>query len=84
MNTRLKKELFDCSNIGDFYDCGCADDDKGEKKDQAKSPDGAADAESGKAARKPQLELERDGCVRVLTYRHQNRLTLRCSWTRGG
>ena len=21
----MKKELFDCSNIGDFYDCGCAD-----------------------------------------------------------
>lgn len=27
VNKRLKKPLFDCSNIGDFYDCGCAGDD---------------------------------------------------------
>lgn len=26
VNKSLKKELFDCSKIGDFYDCGCADD----------------------------------------------------------
>ncbi|RFU31223.1 hypothetical protein B7463_g5113, partial [Scytalidium lignicola] len=31
VNTRLKKPLFDCSKIGDFYDCGCADDEKGQK-----------------------------------------------------
>jgi len=28
VNKSLKKEIFDCNNIGDFYDCGCADDDK--------------------------------------------------------
>ena len=28
MNRSLQKEAFDCSNIGDFYDCGCADEDK--------------------------------------------------------
>jgi FAD-linked sulfhydryl oxidase len=27
VNKSLKKEIFDCANIGDFYDCGCADDD---------------------------------------------------------
>jgi len=27
VNKRLKKDIFDCSKIGDFYDCGCADDD---------------------------------------------------------
>jgi len=26
VNKRLHKELFDCSKIGDFYDCGCEDD----------------------------------------------------------
>lgn len=26
VNKRLKKEIFDCSKIGDFYDCGCAED----------------------------------------------------------
>ncbi|OTA98729.1 hypothetical protein M426DRAFT_325757 [Hypoxylon sp. CI-4A] len=29
VNERLKKPLFDCNDIGDFYDCGCGD----EKKD---------------------------------------------------
>ena len=28
VNESLKKEIFDCSNIGDFYDCGCAEDEK--------------------------------------------------------
>lgn len=28
VNRSLKKDLFDCSKIGDFYDCGCADDEK--------------------------------------------------------
>ena len=26
VNKRLKKELFDCTKIGDFYDCGCGGD----------------------------------------------------------
>jgi len=33
VNKRLKKDLFDCSKIGDFYDCGCADDEPGKTKD---------------------------------------------------
>ncbi|KAH8675585.1 Erv1/Alr family protein [Xylariales sp. PMI_506] len=28
VNERLKKPLFDCNKIGDFYDCGCGDEDK--------------------------------------------------------
>ncbi|KAI8627976.1 ERV/ALR sulfhydryl oxidase domain-containing protein [Xylariaceae sp. FL1651] len=28
VNERLKKPIFDCNNIGDFYDCGCGDEDK--------------------------------------------------------
>jgi FAD-linked sulfhydryl oxidase len=31
VNKSLKKKLFDCSKIGDFYDCGCAEDEKGKK-----------------------------------------------------
>ncbi|KAI9734451.1 MAG: hypothetical protein M1818_006840 [Claussenomyces sp. TS43310] len=27
VNKRLKKDMFDCSKIGDFYDCGCGGDD---------------------------------------------------------
>jgi hypothetical protein len=36
----LKKPEFDCNNIGDFYDCGCAEDEKaagGKDKSQAES-----------------------------------------------
>ncbi|KAI1205307.1 ERV/ALR sulfhydryl oxidase domain-containing protein [Annulohypoxylon truncatum] len=28
VNERLKKPLFDCNSIGDFYDCGCGDEKK--------------------------------------------------------
>jgi len=27
VNKSLKKDIFDCSKIGDFYDCGCVEDD---------------------------------------------------------
>ncbi|KAL7906372.1 ERV/ALR sulfhydryl oxidase domain-containing protein [Trichoderma velutinum] len=45
VNERLKKPIFDCNNIGDFYDCGCAEEDKkkggkgkeGEKKGEDKA-----------------------------------------------
>jgi len=30
VNKSLRKDLFDCSKIGDFYDCGCADDERAE------------------------------------------------------
>jgi FAD-linked sulfhydryl oxidase len=33
VNKKLKKDLFDCSKIGDFYDCGCAEDEPGKSKD---------------------------------------------------
>lgn len=29
INAMLEKPLFDCNNIGDFYDCGCAEDEEG-------------------------------------------------------
>ena len=45
VNKSLQKELFDCSKIGDFYDCGCADDEK-------KSTDGGG---------KIELKIERTG-----------------------
>lgn len=28
VNAMLEKPLFDCNKIGDFYDCGCAEDDE--------------------------------------------------------
>jgi FAD-linked sulfhydryl oxidase len=52
VNKKLKKELFDCSNIGDFYDCGCADDKKAK---------GKAKPNDGKRSETPPLQLEKDG-----------------------
>ncbi|KAL2166963.1 hypothetical protein VTG60DRAFT_1921 [Thermothelomyces hinnuleus] len=44
VNKRLKKEQFDCSKIGDFYDCGCGEEDaKAGKKDQGAEGTAAAD-----------------------------------------
>ncbi|KAK0669209.1 ERV/ALR sulfhydryl oxidase domain-containing protein [Cercophora samala] len=48
VNKRLKKEQFDCNNIGDFYDCGCGDD-KGGKKEKE---------EAGKRRRGGGYEIE--------------------------
>ena len=46
VNKSLKKELFDCSKIGDFYDCGCA-----EEPEEA----------GPKSSEPPGLKLEREG-----------------------
>lgn len=35
MNKLKKKPIFDCNNIGDFYDCGCADDEAADEKGSA-------------------------------------------------
>lgn len=44
VNRDLGKEVFDCADIGEFYDCGCGDDERdgeGEKGgDRAQSGDG--------------------------------------------
>ncbi|MCJ1258359.1 hypothetical protein MMC24_006192 [Lignoscripta atroalba] len=37
VNKSLKKALFDCSKIGDFYDCGCAEDEGKETKGEGKA-----------------------------------------------
>jgi FAD-linked sulfhydryl oxidase len=59
VNKSLKKELFDCSNIGDFYDCGCAETEEEKAKrleasEKKKVRDGPANSES-------KLKVERDG-----------------------
>ncbi|KAL0254691.1 hypothetical protein SLS55_009213 [Diplodia seriata] len=37
VNQRLNKDIFDCSKIGDFYDCGCADTEEDEESDKKDS-----------------------------------------------
>ncbi len=65
VNKSLKKPIFDCSKIGDFYDCGCAEDDVVAGKETAGAGKGgspiddkariSADDES------MPLELEKEG-----------------------
>ncbi len=47
VNKILKKELFDCSKIGDFYDCGCAED-KEKKSEARQAPALSEDEEASK------------------------------------
>ncbi|QDS67423.1 hypothetical protein FKW77_000178 [Venturia effusa] len=66
VNKSLKKDLFDCSNIGDFYDCGCAEDTKdaigkeAQKTMKASAEGGSiTDAFRKKAGKK--ADMQRDG-----------------------
>ncbi|PWY67776.1 FAD dependent sulfhydryl oxidase Erv2 [Aspergillus eucalypticola CBS 122712] len=54
VNTMLEKPIFDCNNIGDFYDCGCAEDEEGEGGETLK------DKKSQSAARN---EVDSDDAV---------------------
>lgn len=38
VNKSLMKPIFDCSQIGDFYDCGCAEDADGEESQDTSAP----------------------------------------------
>ncbi|KAK7512176.1 FAD dependent sulfhydryl oxidase-like protein Erv2 [Phyllosticta citriasiana] len=48
VNKRLQKPLFDCSNIGDFYKCGCAE-----------TPEEAAAKKKNKGVKKPDMPADR-------------------------
>ena len=43
VNKSLRKDLFDCSKIGDFYDCGCAGDDEASKSESRKGTAASSD-----------------------------------------
>jgi len=51
VNERLEKPIFDCNNIGDFYDCGCGEEGKEGKEDKK---GGEPEGEES-----PQLELDK-------------------------
>ncbi len=44
MNKSLRKDLFDCSKIGDFYDCGCAEDDESSESEGGKGAAASLDS----------------------------------------
>lgn len=55
VNQMLNKPIFDCNNLGDYYDCGCADDEddttssskSGDQVDQTGSVGGRKPADTG-------------------------------------
>lgn len=53
VNKRLEKPQFDCNNIGDFYDCGCGDEDK-------KGKEGVVD----ELKERGRVSLEKEGLTR--------------------
>ncbi|CAJ2500857.1 Uu.00g037100.m01.CDS01 [Anthostomella pinea] len=53
VNERLEKPLFDCNNLGDFYDCGCGDEDN-------KGAAGGAGTDADAAVDAGELKLEKD------------------------
>lgn len=65
VNKSLDKEIFDCSNIGDFYDCGCAEDEEASdeitgQKEKLKGGNGKdLDVETLEAD--PPMHLEKEG-----------------------
>lgn len=58
VNKRLKKEIFDCNNIGDFYDCGCAEDEKdGKAEKKGDAPAGTTEIRDA-SREKPEMSDE--------------------------
>ncbi|KAK5123873.1 hypothetical protein LTR85_002069 [Meristemomyces frigidus] len=60
VNKSLGKAIFDCADIGDFYDCGCAEDEKDAMGDAANLATGTAaeEARSVGGFDKPEMSLE--------------------------
>ena len=58
VNVSKGKPIFDCSNIGDWYDCGCADDEK-EKMSKA-----GAKSEKVATGKHEEVQIEREGPTR--------------------
>ena len=66
VNKSLEKEEFDCSNIGDFYDCGCAEDEADKKTGGDTS---AKTSEAGTEREKKKAEGD-DGRIDVEVHRN--------------
>lgn len=66
VNKSLKKAEFDCANIGDFYDCGCAEDEDEEAGKSGKGkgkPEDAGATVNGSGKKGHELKLEREGTM---------------------
>jgi hypothetical protein len=67
VNKRLEKPLFDCKNIGDFYDCGCGDE-GGKEKEGSKGKGGVVGGKANQALEdlkeRARVSVEKDGLTR--------------------
>ncbi|OJJ36907.1 hypothetical protein ASPWEDRAFT_38564 [Aspergillus wentii DTO 134E9] len=67
VNTMLEKPQFDCTKIGDFYDCGCGDDeesDTGEGGLQSKSQAAQNKGENHDSDLIPPVEISKEATTR--------------------
>ena len=65
----LKKPIFDCNKIGDFYDCGCAKDEEVEdENDELKGRSHVDSKESGATGQ--HFEISKESWVFPLTSPH--------------
>lgn len=80
----LEKPEFDCNNLGEFYDCGCSDDEEGDGKgsSESKSKDGHSATTRGDASHSESqtdahdhlaVEISKEASVSFLPVLHQSR-----------
>ncbi|GMF77086.1 unnamed protein product [Aspergillus oryzae] len=71
VNTMLKKPIFDCNKIGDFYDCGCAkDEDTEDENEELKSRSHVDSKESDDIATSQRFEVSKEPWVFPLASPH--------------
>lgn len=67
----LKKPIFDCNKIGDFYDCGCAkDEDTEDENEELKSRSHVDSKESDDIATSQRFEVSKELWVFPLASPH--------------
>ncbi|KAG5974838.1 hypothetical protein E4U55_008008 [Claviceps digitariae] len=74
VNKRLDKPQFDCTKIGDFYDCGCGDDKKKEGKDKDDGHEKDHDEDEGREEVKRGIREENPVAGRGLGQMDKSRL----------
>lgn len=63
VNKSKGKELFDCGNIGDFYDCGCADDEDSSKDSKSEKKTAVEESRAGEDDISAGVEISKEGPI---------------------
>jgi FAD-linked sulfhydryl oxidase len=77
VNARLGKEAFDCSKIGDFYDCGCGSEEDEGGKAKGKEGSTKVDGEKGEVVKEKPREVQKEagGVVSEKTRKKEEHFT---------